>query len=535
MNQRLHIRVGITVALIALAVAVVTSIASYFVTHAQTLKQARQTLGQLAATVQRTASIAVYLDNREIADEVISGLAKNEFVEAVSLTSATGLKVMHGTSPERLDSADAVKAQLESPFSAGEIVGELTIFPNRKLIEQKARKNALTGVAVLAAFILLVAFAITHVVQLLFVYPLSRITTSLTTIVPGETVLVPTPEQHQQDEIGELTRYLSHLLGIVKQKLDTERSLKEEFQGLEKRFRMIFERAGIGIFLVDHQGKLLLANHSFKKITGTLCVPGGSECINNCVRHLFKDGEAVEQMLKDVVTLSTASSADLLLNTCEGDEERWVHCLFTRVLDESGEALLGETIMQGIVNDITDRKKREQMMTFQAEHDPLTNLLNRRSVEEKLKGALHKSLTGEFCVTIFMIDLDKFKPINDTYGHDAGDSVLIEVSRRLTTCLRQADIVARLGGDEFLAATIGTFSEEGTHRVAEKLIQTLGEKIVIQGGISVRIGASIGIALSTIHGTDLDELINHADRAMYQVKIAGRNGYRIFSEETAEA
>jgi diguanylate cyclase (GGDEF)-like protein/PAS domain S-box-containing protein len=537
MQQRLHIRVGITVAVIALTVACITSVAFYFVTHAQTLKQARQTLAQLAATVQNTAGIAVFLDNREIADEVISGLAKNEFVDTVSLTSATGLRVVHGPSPDRLDSAETVKIKLESPFNAGETIGVLSIAPNQELITRKARKNALTGVAVLAGFILLVAFAITHIVQLLFVYPLSQVTSSLADIIPGETVLVPAPKKHQQDEIGELTSYLSHLLTIVKQKLDTERNLREEFQGLEKRFRMIFERAGIGIFLLDHQGGLLLANNSFKNLTGTICHPDSADCMGNCIRHLFKDGEAVEKMLQDVVTLSTASSADLQLNTRDGDE-RWVHCLFTRVLDETGEALLGETIMQGIVNDITDRKKREQLITYQAQHDPLTHLYNRRSMEEKLTATLQKTATGDnreendFCVTLFLIDLDKFKPINDTYGHDAGDLVLIEVAQRLTSCLRQADIVARLGGDEFLAATIGKYLPEGTHRVAEKLLQTLSKEIAIPGGVTVSIGASIGISISILHGTDLEELISKADRAMYQIKVAGRNGYRIFSVET---
>ncbi len=151
-------------------------------------------------------------------------------------------------------------------------------------------------------------------------------------------------------------------------------------------------------------------------------------------------------------------------------------------------------------------------------------------MEDKLKIALPNSHADENCITLFMIDLDKFKPINDTYGHDAGDRVLVEVARRLTGCLRQSDIVGRLGGDEFLVATIGSFSLERVNLVAEKLLRDLGEKISIQGDVTVTIGASIGISISIMHGTDFEELVLKADRAMYKVKSSGRNGYLVFSE-----
>jgi diguanylate cyclase (GGDEF)-like protein/PAS domain S-box-containing protein len=527
MKQRLDLRITIVVVLIALLVAGVASVISYRYTYSQTFSQARHTLTKLAETVQPTASIAVFIDNREIADEVISGLTRHEFVEAVFLTGQSGLNVKNGAASVQENRADAVFLQLESPFTPGEMVGKLTLLPKRTLIESKAQKNALTVALLLGGFTVLIALVVTQIVQYMFIQPLRQVTTSLNAIIPGDTVLVLAPKNHQKDEIGELTQYLSHLLGIVKQKLDAERSLREEYQGLERRFRMIFERAGIGIFLLDSNGRLLMANNSFKKLIGATYDQQIESCTKNCLSSIFQDSEAVEQMLNEVVTQSTSASGDLLLNVNADGEDRWVHCLFTRVLDETGEALLGETIMQGIINDITDRKKREQIITFQAEHDPLTHLLNRRSVEEKLRAALRKAEAGDYCITLFMIDLDKFKPINDTYGHEAGDRVLIEVARRLTGCLRQADVVGRLGGDEFLAATIGTYSPDGTHKVAEKLLHSLGEEIAVQGGVAVCIGASIGISLSSIHGTDLDELVSKADRAMYQVKSSGRNGYLV--------
>ena len=527
MKHHLHIRIGVTVAMIALIVAVVTSFFSYRFTHSQTLNNAKQTLSQLLSTVQRTASIAVFLDNKEIADEVITGLSNNDFVQAVSLTSVTGFKVTHGTFSENNNRSDLVTLQLESPFNPGEKIGELTILPNIKVIGQKARKNALIGVVVLAGFILLVAFIITQVVQVMFIFPLGQVATSLNTVLPGGDVFIPAPDKHKEDEIGNLVKYINNLLGMVKQELDTERRLREEIQGLEKRFRMIFERAGIGIFLIDQQGRLIMANPSFKRLIGPDLYEKIELHKDNCLDRIFKDADSIAGMLKEAILKNTSVSSDLLLHTTDENDVRWVNCLFTRVLDESGEALLGETLMQGIINDITDRKLREQLISFQAEHDPLTQLLNRRAAEQKVIAALKKAGDGDYCVALFLIDLDKFKPVNDTYGHDAGDKVLVEVARRLLLNLRHADIAARLGGDEFLVATIGKSTRAGTTLVAGKLLQNLREDITLPEGVVVNIGASIGISLSTIHGTDLAELLVKADRAMYQVKMAGRNGFCI--------
>ncbi len=527
MKKRLHIRVGVTVALIAMLVATATSIFFYRFSYSQTSTSARKTLSQLAGTVQRTAAIAAYLDNTELADEVTNGLSRNDLVQAVYLTSVTGLKAKSGNIPEERSKTDAVVLKLDSPFIKDQTIGELTIFPNSALIVRNARRDALVGGAMLAGFTLFLAFLITWVVQRMFLYPLAQITSAINSIVPGEDDLIPTPQRHKNDEIGRLVDYLNQLLAIVQIKLDTERKLREDVQGLEKRFRMIFERAAIGIFLFELNGKMIMANESFRKFLGDEQYKKLEGQEGNCLSEIFREPEKVETMLRDAAESSMLVSDDLLINTGREEDERWAHCLFTPVRTETEDALIGVTTMQGIINDITDRVKRERIISFLAGHDPLTHLLNRRSVEEKLLAVLKKSEKNDFCVTLFLIDLDRFKPVNDTYGHEAGDRVLVEVAERLTSNLRQADIVARLGGDEFLAVTVGKAPGEGTGRVAEKLLKCLGEEIEIAGGIKVTIGASIGIADSDHHGKDLAELLSKADRAMYQVKMSGRNGYRV--------
>ena len=131
-----------------------------------------------------------------------------------------------------------------------------------------------------------------------------------------------------------------------------------------------------------------------------------------------------------------------------------------------------------------------------------------------------------------LIDLDHFKPINDTYGHEAGDTVLKEISLRFKSTLRKTDLLSRWGGDEFLICLSGTPEtiRQEARTVAEKILGLLGEEINLGDGQSATVGASIGIALSPDHGTDLRSLIKIADITMYRIKNQGKNDYLIYDE-----
>ena len=129
--------------------------------------------------------------------------------------------------------------------------------------------------------------------------------------------------------------------------------------------------------------------------------------------------------------------------------------------------------------------------------------------------------------SIFIIDLDDFKPINDTYGHGAGDIVLIEIANRLQSFKRQNNIAARLGGDEFLFAIPGKLVHKTVVEVAERLLDNLVQPMTIENDIRVKVGVSIGIALSGDHGSDRKTLMIMADKALYQIKDQGKNNYYI--------
>ncbi len=186
-------------------------------------------------------------------------------------------------------------------------------------------------------------------------------------------------------------------------------------------------------------------------------------------------------------------------------------------------------LMFGTHEDISARKKTEQALLFDTQHDLLTRLPNRALLLDRLQRGLLSAKRNGARLAILFIDLDRFKQINDSLGHDAGDEVLIEVASRIKACLRESDTVARLGGDEFVVLLPVIDSEQDCLRVAEKIRQRVALEIALLGG-PVQISTSIGIALFPEHGKDAEILLKNADIAMYYAKNSGRNNVRIFDE-----
>jgi diguanylate cyclase (GGDEF)-like protein/PAS domain S-box-containing protein len=205
-----------------------------------------------------------------------------------------------------------------------------------------------------------------------------------------------------------------------------------------------------------------------------------------------------------------------------------------RARDQGGTQVLRITL-----TDISQRKAREEEITRLAYYDPLTGLPNRRLMKDRLHQAQALSARSGREGAVMFIDLDNFKRINDTLGHDKGDQLLQQVAQRLTNCVREGDTVARLGGDEFvvmLAADLSNAPAEAAAQakaVGEKILAALARPYGIAG--NERVGsASIGVVLFRDHVSSVDELLTRADQAMYQAKAAGRNTLRFFDSATQD-
>jgi diguanylate cyclase (GGDEF)-like protein len=185
--------------------------------------------------------------------------------------------------------------------------------------------------------------------------------------------------------------------------------------------------------------------------------------------------------------------------------------------------------------DITDRARNEKRIAFLAQHDLLTGLANRALFSENLEDAAKRLQRHGTGFTVLMLDLDKFKSVNDTLGHAAGDQLLVEVAQRLRTSIRDIDVLGRLGGDEFAIIQENETSQvEGAVALALRIIGLI-ERPFDLGGQQVTVGTSIGIAFAPEHGTDAEALLHKADLALYAAKSGGRNAFRVFQPALTEA
>ncbi len=179
--------------------------------------------------------------------------------------------------------------------------------------------------------------------------------------------------------------------------------------------------------------------------------------------------------------------------------------------------------------DISDIKALEERMSELACHDPLTSLVNRRFFAEKARDCVANALRSGFPLAVIFIDLDDFKAVNDEYGHNIGDQVLIEVAGRLKHRLRQSDVIARFGGDEFVVLLSDKEAAHGATQVADSLIKELSKPYLLND-LTINIGASIGISFMPCNSEDLNTMLIAADKALYAAKQAGRGRWFKYDE-----
>jgi len=216
---------------------------------------------------------------------------------------------------------------------------------------------------------------------------------------------------------------------------------------------------------------------------------------------------------------------------CKDGSWKWV---LTRGMvisrDEHGAPLR----MIGTHTDITDRKTAEERVWHQAHYDSLTALPNRRMLREKLLAAIADSERTGATLAVLFIDLDHFKEVNDTLGHDSGDMLLVDAAQRIAACLGPQDTVARMGGDEFTVLLASAPQRGHIETMLQRILDRLAAAFALHGE-QVFVSASMGIAFYPQDASNVEDLFKHADQALYEAKGAGRNRYRFFTPELQEA
>jgi diguanylate cyclase (GGDEF)-like protein len=205
----------------------------------------------------------------------------------------------------------------------------------------------------------------------------------------------------------------------------------------------------------------------------------------------------------------------------------WVENRYTPIRDTGGRLIE----VEGIITDITERKAAEEKIALLVGTDPLTNLANRATFLQRIRQEFAATTRGASPFAILYLDLDYFKPVNDTLGHAAGDELLQEVAVRLNACTRETDLVARLGGDEFAVLQAGIAEPASAGVLAAKIVRSLALPYSLDDNNEVRISASIGICPHSAGSPSADAMLAQADLALYRSKDEGRNRYRFYSDD----
>ncbi|MCX7571476.1 PAS domain S-box protein [Tumebacillus sp. DT12] len=326
------------------------------------------------------------------------------------------------------------------------------------------------------------------------------------TFVASETV-VPMPGTE-----GGMSGFALIMRDISSRKAE-ERRLKES----EMRYRSLFEHNPDGVFMIDLNGVFTSINPAAEHITGYT----ENELIGRSY-EFFTESEEIERLRELFQRALQGATQNYEMAIRHKQGQRVELSVISLPIEIDGE-LIG---VYGIAKDITEAKRAERMINHMAYHDALTDLPNRRLFENKLIDTLAGAQQRGERAAVLFLDLDRFKSINDTQGHAAGDGVLVTVADRLRECVRDTDVVARISGDEF-TLILPDIKKGTAETVAQRVLDSLRRPIFI-GVQDYHVTASIGISIYPDHGGDAAALMKRADAAMYRSKGLGKNTWQMY-------
>ena len=325
-------------------------------------------------------------------------------------------------------------------------------------------------------------------------------------------------QAHHPDEAEiRLIEQTAYLAEIALGRSHADQALKES----EKLLSDILENVSAYIYMKDMQGRYLFANRLLREwfdapmeeIVGyddtKFFDADTAASMRNSDLRVLKDGETlqIEETNPNMLTGVTDVFLTVKLPLRREDGSIYALC--------------------GISTDITERKDVEEHMSHMAQYDALTHLPNRALFNDRLQQAVAAAQRHKEHLALMFLDLDKFKPVNDTYGHGVGDMLLQEVAQRIQECLRDSDTAARLGGDEFVVLLPTIEAAQDASKVGEKILHALNQPFELAGH-TLNISSSIGVAVYPEHGSDEKLLVESADIAMYHAKKNGRNNVKLY-------
>lgn len=324
---------------------------------------------------------------------------------------------------------------------------------------------------------------------------------------------VPTEKVPQLQEDETLKLYSERLVRKLEQKMlqaEQEIAARKEMEIRLRKLSLVVEQSPAAVMITDLEGNLEYVNPKFTEVTGYR-----PEEVYGKNPRLLQSGQVTKDEYRNLwsTLLAGQSWQGELLNKRKNGQLYWERALISPLRNEQGEV----THYIGVGEDIDTQKKYEKQLEYQATHDDLTGLANRALFRDRLDRSIARAQRDKQIVAVLLLDLDRFKVINDSLGHALGDDLLCEVGQRLQRVLRDTDTAARFGGDEFAVLLTDMDHADDIHVVAGKILSTIAEPYVMDGR-EISLTASLGISFYPDDGQDSTTLIRNADTAMYQSK-----------------
>ncbi|WP_374247071.1 diguanylate cyclase domain-containing protein [Zoogloea sp.] len=326
--------------------------------------------------------------------------------------------------------------------------------------------------------------------------------------------------------------YIHHINRRLHRSVAEARLAAERLEASEEKYRLLTETMKDVVWTVDTDSlRFIYVSPSVERLRGYTAEEVLAQPFD--ASFLPRDADELRALVRQRVRsfLDSPDNAprfytDEVEQPCKDGATVWIEVVTTCCRNPR----TGKVELHGVSRDISERRASQARIAYMAEHDMLTDLPNRTLVTDRLRQALSAARRNRHRVGLLYIDLDRFKPVNDAYGHAVGDQLLREAAVRMRMCVRESDTVGRFGGDEFVVLLPHIDTGHDAEVVAEKIRIALGESFLIEG-LRLDVSSSIGVAIYPEHGSDDESLLLHADGAMYAAKHGGRNRVTVFGED----
>ncbi len=313
---------------------------------------------------------------------------------------------------------------------------------------------------------------------------------------------------------------LRHRLTDLEKKDAERQHAVEDLRASEEKYRILLDESSDPIFTFYPDGQYRYVNREFANGVGRK----PEEIIGRKIWDLFPKEEADKRFAIVRWVFENGESKVIEVRVPRPDGDRYYMTTVKPIVDEQRRVISVICISK----EITERKAMEERLAHMAQHDILTDLPNRALFSDRMHQAVAQAKRDKARLALMFLDLDNFKPINDTFGHHVGDLLLKAAAKRMLECVRETDTVGRSGGDEFVVLLPAIEEVQDALLVAEKIRHALSQPFHLAGYQSLNISSSTGVAIYPDHGTDEIELSKHADDAMYLAKARGRNMVQLF-------